>query len=396
MSATRAQSAAEETPAPGPALGRLPRAAVAGIGVIGLVHIAALRRLGVEVVGACGETADTSSIPPGYVMPPLYKDYKELLADPTVDVVHIATPNHLHYSFAKAALLAGKHVVCEKPLALTSQETSELVALAAETGLVACVNFNLRYYPQVHEARERIGAGTIGEVWNIHGAYLQDWLLYPTDWNWRLDPKIGGQLRAVADIGSHWLDLAQFISGHSITAVCADLATTIPARERPAHESHTFETCDDGPREAVTIETEDVANLMLRFANGARGSCVLSQVSAGRRNNVSLEVDGSAGALSWHSERNEELWLGHRSRANELLWRDPALMSGPLRGALPAGHAEGFEATFRNLYASIYDAIATGGATAGLPTFADGHRQTLIGEMILESHRSRQWVEVAA
>jgi predicted dehydrogenase len=387
---------AGEARGPRKSLDRLPRAAVAGIGFIGLVHIAALRRLGVDVVGACGETTDSASIPRGYVMPPLYKNYEELLADPTVDIVHVATPNHLHYAFAKAALLAGKHVVCEKPLALTSKETSELVALAAETGLVACVNFNLRYYPQVHEARARIAAGAIGEVWNIHGAYLQDWLLYPTDWNWRLDPKIGGQLRAVADIGSHWLDLAQFISGHTITAVCADLATTIPARERPVHESHTFEHGGDGPREAVAIETEDVANLMLRFANGARGSCVLSQVSAGRRNNVSLEIDGSAGALSWHSERNEELWLGHRSRPNELLWRDPALMSGPLRGALPAGHAEGFEATFRNLYASIYDAVATGGATAGLPTLADGHRQTLIGEMILESHRSRQWVEVPA
>jgi predicted dehydrogenase len=383
---------AGEVPQPRQPLGRLPRAAVAGIGFIGLVHIAALRRLGVDVVGACRDTGDTGSIPRG--TPQLYKDYEELLADQSVDIVHVATPNHLHYAFAKAALLAGKHVVCEKPLALTSQETAELASLAAATGLVACVNFNLRYYPQVHEARERVRAGAIGEVWNVHGAYLQDWLLYPTDWNWRLDPSVGGPLRAVADIGSHWLDLAQFISGQRIAAVCADLATTIPVRQRPVQARHTFEDGADGPGEPVEIETDDVANVMLRFADGARGACVLSQVSAGRRNSVSLEIDGSGGSLSWHSERNEELWLGHRSAPNELLWRDPALMSNPLRGSLPAGHAEGFEATFGSLYASVYDAIATGAETDGFPTFADGHRQTLIGEAILESHRSRRWVEL--
>jgi predicted dehydrogenase len=170
----------------------------------------------------------------------------------------------------------------------------------------------------------------------------------------------------------------------------------VPTRQRPVRASHTFQHGQDGPTEAIEIKTEDVANLMLRFAGGARGSCVLSQVSAGRRNNVSLQVDGSAGALSWDSERNEELWLGHRNAPNETLWRDPTLMSGPLRGALPAGHSEGFEATFRNLYASVYDTIATGEPTLGFPSFADGHRQTLIGEAILQSHRSRAWVEVPA
>jgi predicted dehydrogenase len=372
-----------------------PKAAVAGVGFIGLVHIEALRRLGIDVVGVVAGSTDgaaRASLPPTRI----YETYEQLLDDATVDVVHIATPNHLHYDYAMAALAAGKHVICEKPLALTPAQTGELAAFADRSGLVHCVNFNLRFYPQVQEARARVARGDVGGVWNVHGSYLQDWLLYPTDWNWRLEPELGGPLRVVGDIGCHWLDLAEFISNRRIVEVCADLATALPTRQRPVRRARTFEAADEGPREPVDVTTEDAAHLLIRFEDGARGSCMLSQVSAGRRNALSLQVDGAAGAIAWSSDRSEELWLGHRDRPNETFSRDPALMAGPVRGTLPPGHGEGFENTFKTLYAAVYSAVAAGGPRDGYPSFHDGHRAATIGAAILRSHVERAWVEVPA
>jgi predicted dehydrogenase len=371
------------------------KAAIVGFGFIGAVHLDALRRLGVEIVGVCPARQE---IPDhrvrAHALPRVYDRFEQILDDDAVDVVHIATPNYLHHSQARAALAAGKHVVCEKPLALTSAESSELVALAGRSGLVHCTNFNVRFYPQCHEARQRIRDGEIGEIWDVRGCYLQDWLALPNDWNWRLDPQLGGPLRAMSDIGSHWLDLAQFLTGRRITALLADLHTAIPTRERPVGSVQTFAETIGRDRESVEVHTEDAAHLLLRFADGLRGSCTLSQVSAGRRNTIAFEVDGSEGSLAWNSERNEELWLGHRDRANETLWRDPALMTGPLRGSVPAGHHEGFQDTFKHLYAAVYRAVAGGEPGTDYPTFNDGHQQNLLGEAALRSHREQRWVEV--
>ncbi len=295
------------------------KAAVAGTGFIGVVHVDALRRLGIDVLGVAGSTRERAA---AKGIAPAYDSYEALLADDRVDVVHLATPNHLHYEQVAQAIAAGKHVVCEKPLAVTSEQSAELLELASRAGLVHCTNFNLRFYPLVHEARERVRGGELGDVWNVHGGYLQDWLARPTDWNWRLEPEKAGELRAIGDIGSHWMDMTQFVTGHRIVEVFADLATAIPVRERPRGEVETFASGGDDEREPVAVATEDVAHVLFRFENGARGSMVVSQVSNGRKNALRFEVDGSEGALAWDSERHEELWLGHRDRPNEMLVRN--------------------------------------------------------------------------
>jgi predicted dehydrogenase len=369
------------------------RAGVVGTGFIGAVHVDALRRLGVEVAGVVGSTPDRAA---AKRLGPVYESYEALLDDGGIDVVHLTTPNHLHHAQVKAALEAGKHVVCEKPLALTATESGELLELAERSGLVHCTNFNIRFYPLVQEARARARGGALGQVWNVHGAYLQDWLLLPTDWNWRLDPAKGGTLRAVADIGSHWLDLAQFVTGLDVEQVFADLATTIPVRRRPAGEVETFSSAAGVARVDEAMSTEDVAHILVRFRGGARGSCVISQVSAGRKNAVRFEVDGSEGALAWEGERPEELWLGHRDAPNGTLLRDPALMDAAARTTtqLPAGHAEGFADTFRELYRAVYRAVAAGAPGDDYPTFRAGHVENVLGEAVARSNDEQRWVEV--
>jgi predicted dehydrogenase len=369
------------------------RAGVAGTGFIGAVHVETLRRLGVEVLGVVASTAERAE---AKGLAPAYESYEALLADERVDVVHITTPNHLHHGQARDALAAGKHVVCEKPLATTSAESAELLELAEKSGLVHCTNFNLRFYPIAHQARALVASGALGAVWNVHGGYLQDWLLYPTDWNWRLEPEKGGALRAVADIGSHWMDLAQWVSGRRIEAVFADFKTALPVRQRPAGEVETFASADDVERVDAEMTTEDIAHLLFRFEEGGVGSVVVSQVSAGRKNSLRLEVDGSSGSLAWDSERAEELWLGHRDRANETLLRNPALLapSAQARTTLPAGHAEGFAETFRELYRAVYTAVAEGRMPSepDFPTFADGHRANVLGDAVALSNDERRWV----
>jgi predicted dehydrogenase len=371
------------------------KAAVVGTGFIGAVHVDALRRLGVEVLGVAGSTPERAG---SKGLAPAYDSFEALLADERVDVVHLTTPNRLHFPQAKQALAAGKHVVCEKPLALTAGESGELVELAEAAGLVNCTNFNLRFYPLVQETRARVRAGALGDVWNVHGAYLQDWLAQPTDWNWRLEPDKGGELRAVADIGSHWMDLAQFVTGFRIVEVLADFATTIPVRRRPAGEVETFASADDLERVDAPMTSEDLAHILLRFDGGARGSLVVSQVSFGRKNSLRIEVDGSAGSAAWDSESNEELWLGHRDRPNEILRRDPALLhpDAAARTQLPVAHTEGFADTFRELYRAVYADVACGKPTADpeYPTFRDGHVENVLGDALALSNRERRWAEV--
>ena len=370
------------------------RAAVVGTGFIGVVHVEALRRIGVEVTGVVGSSPERARQKPG--LPEPYESLEAMLDDDRVRVVHLTTPNHLHHAQVKAVLAAGKHVVCEKPLALTSQESAELLRLAEESGLVHCTNYNLRFYPLVHEARQRVLDGELGQVWNAHGTYIQDWLQQVTDWNWRLDPELGGSLRAVADIGTHWFDLVGWVTGRRVASVFADLYTVHPVRHVPTGPVETY--ADAGAVERIDrpMETEDVAHVLLRYEDGTRGQVTISQVSAGRKNQFSFELDGSEGALAWSSERHEELWLGHRDRANELLLRDPALMHGPLRGDYPGGHAEGYTDTFKQLYRAVYAAVEEGRMPAepDFPTFADGHEEIVLGEAIARSAREERWVEV--
>jgi predicted dehydrogenase len=302
----------------------------------------------------------------------------------------------MHHRHAKAALEAGKHVVCEKPLAMTSRESTELLRTAERSGLVHATNFNIRFYPTNQHVHGLIGQGGLGDIRLVSGHYLQDWLLLETDWNWRLEPELGGDLRAVSDIGSHWMDLTSFLTGKRITAVMADLTTFIKRRLQPAGPVETFASGKGVKTVEREIQTEDAATILLRYEDGARGALTVSQVSPGRKNSLVFEIDGSTSAAAWNSERPDELWLGHRGRNNEILLRDPAILNDEGRRAanLPGGHAEGFADTFRALYASVYAAVAEGKPGDGYPTFADGHDEMLVCEAVLRSSREQRWVEV--
>ncbi len=372
-------------------------AAVVGTGFIGVVHVEALRRLGVPVHGVVGSTRERAAARSRELgLPPAYESFQAMLDDPRVEVVHITSPNHLHHEQAAAALAAGKHVVCEKPLAMTSQQSAGLVQIAESSGKVNAVNFNIRFYPVLQHLQGVIEEGGLGQVRLVSGHYLQDWLLLDTDWNWRLEPQLGGDLRAVADIGSHWMDLTSFLCGKRITAVMADLATFIKTRKQPAGPVETFATDRGAKTVAREIHTEDCATILLRYEEGTRGSLAVSQVSPGRKNSLVFEVDGAESAAGWNSERPDELWLGHRGRPNELILRDPAMMNAKGRKAsyLPGGHAEGFADTFKALYAAVYAAVAAGKQGDGYPTFADGHDEMLVCEAVARSARESRWVDV--
>jgi predicted dehydrogenase len=373
--------------------------AVIGTGFIGTVHVEALRRIGVQVRGVLGSTPERGeSRAEALGVVRAYPSLEALLGDPLVDVVHVTSPNHLHVSQTKRILASGRHVVCEKPLAMTATESAELVRLAGESGRVNAVNFNVRFYPLHQHVRELVADGELGDVRFVTGHYFQDWLLLETDWNWRLEPDKGGSLRAVGDIGSHWLDLATFLTGQPIVAVMADLTTFIPLRAEPRGSVETFSM--DRGTDAVQREmaTEDVASILLRFANGARGALAVSQISAGRKNSLQWEIDGSIGSAAWDSETPDHLWLGHRERANEILLRSPALMgpAGRAASALPGGHVEGFADTFSSLFRSVYADVIAGRPAERPPyaTFADGHDEMLVGDAISESARLGRWVEV--
>jgi predicted dehydrogenase len=376
-------------------------AAVVGVGFIGVAHVEALRRLGVEVAGVVGSTPErTRAKAASANLPRVYDSYEELLADPAVDVVHVASPNNVHASQALAALDAGKHVVCEKPLALTSEDTARLVRAAEASGLVHAVCFNLRFYPLCHQMRAMVQSDDIGEPRFVTGAYLQDWLLLDTDWNWRLIPEQAGELRAVADIGSHWLDLARFVTGRPVTEVMADLHTFVRVRRHSPGPIETFAALEpDGELVSEEMSSDDAAGILLRFEGGGRGMVAISQVSAGRKNSLTIEVDGSNSAMSWWSEDPERLWIGHRGRPNEILQRDPTLVGPEVSRTIgyPAGHVEGYPDTFRALFAAVYDDIEKGRPSAepaAYPTFHDGHDAVCVTEAVARSAADRRWVHV--
>lgn len=373
-------------------------AAVVGTGFIGTVHVDAIRRLGVRIAGVVGSSPERTREKAGQLGLHAYADFQEMLADDQVKVVHITSPNEEHPRQAEAALRAGKHVVCEKPLALTSAETELLRGLAASSGLVAAVNFNIRFYPHVQEMRSRILSGSIGRPYLVTGSYLQDWLLLETDWNWRVEKHRGGALRVVADIGSHWFDLASYVTGQRIVSVLAELPTFIPVRKRPTGAIETFARALSTSTTEVRIESEDAALILVRFEGGARGVLAASQVSAGRKNSVAVEVSASRSSVAWRGERPDELWIGHRSKPNELLLRDPSLLSGDAAtfAAVPGGHAEGFENTFRAMYRAVYSDIASGARPArpAYATFEDGHQEAKLLDAVAESAVRGAWVDV--
>ena len=375
------------------------KAAVIGTGFIGLVHAEAVRRAGGHLAGVLGSAPERAAEPAARLGVPAYRDMADLLAS-DVDVVHIASPNHLHAEQAHAVLEAGKHVVCEKPLTTDLADARRLWHLARERSLVNAVCFNLRFYPLIHHARSMVAAGEVGTPRLVTGSYLQDWLLYETDWNWRVEPALAGQTRAVADIGSHWLDATSWIIGEPVDAVYAQLHTFVPTRFKPSGSRETFAAHSGAaaPGEPVPITTDDAAHVLLRYPGGARGALTVSQVSPGRKNEMSFEIDGSTAALSWCSQNPDELWTGHRDRPNEVRHRDPATLSEAAAAITfyPGGHVEGFGETFRGLFERVYADVAAGGPSTqpAYPTFADGLRGLAVEEAIRISAAQDRWVDV--
>lgn len=374
---------------------------VAGTGFIGPVHIEALRRNGIQVLGLAENTKEKAEQKAAELgIPRIYGSIDDMLADPDINVVHLATPNHLHHPHAKAALLAGKHVICEKPLTMNTTESAELVKLAAEKKLVNVVNFNIRMYPLAQQARSMVQSGKLGDMFILQGSYQQDWMLFPTDWNWRLEPDLGGTLRAVGDIGSHWLDLLTFITGLHVEEVYADFKTFHPIRKKPVKPLETFTgnilTLEDYIDQH--IHTEDYATIILHYENGVRGVLMVSQVSSGRKNRLFFEINGSKSSLVWNSEKPNELWVGHRTEPNQTLMKDPALLSPEALETVsyPGGHNEGFPDTFKQLYVKVYDYILTGNytKTPDFPTFTDGHYSMQLSEAIERSAKESKWVKV--
>ncbi len=378
------------------------RVGVIGTGFIGPAHVEALRRLGSVEVAAIADVDEATAKRKAEVLgvERAYGDWHQLVRDERIQAVHICSPNHLHVPMSREALAAGRHVVCEKPLAMTVKEGQELVELAAKTGRANAVNFNIRYYPLMHQVQAMMQKGELGELFAIHGSYLQDWLFYPTDYNWRLEPGLSGESRAVADIGSHWLDLAEYITGRKVTEVLADFATFHKTRKKPLKpvETYSGKMLQPEDYQDIPIRTEDYASVLLRFDNGARGVMTVNQVAAGRKNRLSFELDGSKRAVAWDSELPNQIWIGRRDGNNEVLMKDPSLVDRSVLSTIdyPGGHNEGFPDTKKQLFKEFYGYLRAGNLSAPrpFPTFADGLRELVIGERIMASARSGQWTKV--
>ncbi len=375
------------------------KAAVFGTGFIGKVHVEAVRRLGnVEVVAVAASGDDKARRFADEVhVPGSSGDYREILADPGIDAVHICTPNWLHFPMAKAAMEAGKHVLCEKPLALTSVEGAEMVRMAKERDLVNCTLHNMRYYPQVQNMRRLREAGELGEIHTVQGTYSQDWLLYDTDYSWRIEGTTNGPSRTFADIGTHWCDMMEHITGLRITELCADLRTFHQTRKKPKGSVETFadSTPDSGRADTeIPIDTEDSGAVLLRLGDRARGAMTVSQIATGRKNRLFLEIFGTKGSFAWDQERPDELWIGRRSSLNSMAVKDPTLMSEKARSCadLPAGLSEGYDDTFKQVFRGFYRKLADRSVPVEYPTFEDGLRQLHLIESVLRSSNEKSWV----
>jgi len=379
--------------------------AVIGSGFMGTAHIEALRRIpGVHIAAIISDDQPRAKeIAGDFNIPAVMTSWQDLRMMGDIQVVHNCTPNYLHYPINKAMILAGKHVISEKPLTLNSKEAAELVKLAGAHNIITAINFNYRFYPILQHVRSLISDGDLGEIYYIHGHYLQDWLFYDTDYNWRLETELSGTSRAMADIGSHWCDMMQFLTGLQISSVFARLITIHKQRKKPDHAVETFKGKEEkGQRKAknIPVNTEDIASVMLEFDNGGGGVLTVSQVSAGRKNHFSFEIDGSRKSVSWNQENPNELWIGYREKANEIMIKDPSLLHRNARpyAHYPGGHPEGYPDGPKNLFNNVYNYIREGKSPAkdppNFPTFMDGLRANRIVEAVVRSHKEQKWVKV--
>ena len=377
------------------------KTALFGTGFVGRVHLEGIRRLGYVQLYAIGEPQieKANQLAAEFGVEKTDADYRRILEDPAVDAVHICTPNFMHFPIAKDALLAGKHVICEKPLATSVAEAQQLVDLARETKRRNATFHNLRFYPLVQQMRRMCEDGDLGEILVVQGTYSQDWLLYDTDWNWRLDSKHNGPSRCLADIGSHWCDMAEHVTGKRITSLCADTQTFHKVRKQPKGPVETFAGKTLRPEDYIEtpIDTEDFGAVVFRMGDRTRGAFTASQVSAGRKNRLNIEIYGTKGGVSWDQERPDELWMGQRNTPNQILVKDPSLLKDLARpyADLPGGHSEGYDDTFKQVFRRFYRSIAEPGSEPEYPQFADGLRTLTILQAEMDSHRKHAWVDVA-
>jgi len=380
------------------------RTGIVGMGFIGVCHLDAIKRIGFAEISAVAdmdfELAKRKADEFG--VSKCYETVDALVADPEIDIVHNCTPNFMHFEINEKIIKAGKHILSEKPLALNSDESHKMLMLLEQNPeIVHAVNFNYRMNPLVQDMKNRIAAGEIGKPMLVHGSYLQDWLLYDTDYNWRLEPEVGGPSRCIADIGSHWMDLAQVVTGSKITEVCADLATTIPVRKKPKGRVETFAVNTNTEYEEKEIKTEDFGAVLVKFENGLHGEFLVSQISAGRKCHLNIEIDGSKASYYWNQETADHMWMGNREGYNCEIFRNPNLMTKESRPYtyLAAGHPEGWNDAMRNNIYAIYKFIADGKRigkdNADFASFYDGHYIMKLTEAILQSSAERRWVKVA-
>lgn len=364
------------------------RVGIIGFGFIGPHHLDAIRRLGFADVTAIATRSlkDAKAKAERHHIEKAYGDWRSLIDDPDIDVVDIATPTHLHEPLALAAVQAGKHVIVDKPMALTSRQSRRMLEAAQRAGIVHAVTFNIRYNALLQHARAIIVKGSLGNPRFVHGHYLQEWLLKDTDYNWRIEPEQSGPLAMVADAGAHWYDLAEHLTGLRIVRVLADLSTFISERRKPAKSGKTTR---------FKVSVPDLGLVLCEFENGARGMCNVSALCAGHKNDLSIEVNGSQSSLRWNQERPNELWLGHRDEPNQILPKDPSLLDPSIRqyAALPGGHNEAWPDAFRNLMRNILGFIAAGTDPAradeiDFPTFATGYRISRIVDAIAASAKA--------
>jgi predicted dehydrogenase len=373
-----------------------------GPGFVGMHHVDAVRRLGYVDVVAVADLDERSarSKADALGVAKAYGSFDALAADPDVHVIHNTTPNFLHGPVVRAAVAHRKHIISEKPLAASAAEAHALWRAARDAGVVHAVMFNYRGNPMVQQARAMVASGEVGKVRYVHGGYLQDWLLKPTDFSWRLEPEKGGASSAVADIGSHWCDLAQHLTGDRIESVLADLVTAVPVRYRPREAHEAFSAAGEARGEPFAMKSEDLATILVRFESGARGVVSIGQVCAGHKNDLWIEISGSTSSLRWRQEQQNELWIGHRDSANAVLAKDPSLLV-PAASAythLPGGHQEGWPDAFFNVLRDVY-AVVTGRAEREAPaayaTFEDGYHVACLIDAVLDSHRrGGTWISV--
>lgn len=371
-----------------------------GPGFVAPHHLDAVRRLGdVEVVALAGSSLERAKKKAAELgVPKAFDSYEDLIADPDIDVIHNTTPNHLHFPVNLAAIRAGKHIVSDKPLAPTATECARLAEAAEAAGVVNAVTFNHRGYPIAQHMRSMIADAEIGAPVFVHGSYLQDWMTSDRIYSWRMDPKLGGPSSALADIGSHWCDLAQHVLGSPIVAVFANLTTIVRTRYASGVSSEAFATAvDEASLQAIPMQAEDLGTVLLRFGNGARGVMSVGQVLPGHKNELRLEINGRQASLAWNAEQANDLWIGRHDSPNQILAKDPGLLKPRARryAHLPGGHHEAWSDAFRNVIADIYAWVRSGGPRPSpdstISTFACATQIAAVIEAMLESNRTQTW-----